>query len=95
MGGSLFEFATGTVCNCTKQLQQIQNDLHKEMQANISDVRKEIDALRNVTKLLLGQYVLPPGPPSMVTVFRLLGSLYSMHDVSVSIYQYQHSTFMS
>ena len=88
MHGSLLKFATGTVCNCTKQLQQIQNDLHKEMQASISDVRKEIDALRNVTKLLLGQYMLPPSPQSMVTGFRLLGSLYSVHDVSVSIYQY-------
>lgn len=75
MGGSLFEFATGTVCNCTKQLQQIQNDLHKEMQANISDVRKEIDALRNVTKLLLGQYMLPPGPQSMVTILDMITRL--------------------
>ena len=51
----------GTVCNCTEQL----NELQKEMQASISAVRKEIDDLRNVTKLLP---MLPHDIPSMAIV---------------------------
>ena len=84
--GSLSKFAAGTVCNCTKQLQQIRNDLQKEMRGSISDVRKEIDALRNVTKLLLGQYMLPPGPQSMITVLKVADMI--TRDVSVSVYHY-------
>ena len=57
-----------SVCNCTVQLQKVNNELRKETQTRISSVRKEIDALRNVTKLLLGQYVLPTDPQSMITV---------------------------
>ena len=52
----------GTVCNCTEQLQQLKNDLRKEMQTSISAVRKEIDALRNVTKFLP---MVPHDIPSM------------------------------
>ena len=51
----------GTVCNCTEQL----NELRKEMQVSISAVRKEIDDLRNVTKLLP---MLPHDIPSMTIV---------------------------
>ena len=67
LGGFLLNSAD-SVCNCTVQLQKVNNELRKEMQTSISSVRKEIDALRNVTKLLLGQYVQPTDPQSMITV---------------------------
>ena len=64
------------------------------MRGSISDVRKEIDALRNVTKLLLGQYMLPPGPQSMITVLKVADMI--TRDVSVSMYtSTTHSTFTS
>ena len=67
LGGFLLNSAD-SVCNCTVQLQKVNNEVRKEMQTSISSVRKEIDALRNVTKLLLGQYVQPTDPKSMITV---------------------------
>ena len=67
LGGFLLNSAD-SVCNCTVQLQKVNNEVRKETQTSISSVRKEIDALRNVTKLLLGQYVQPTDPKSMITV---------------------------
>ena len=67
LGGFILNSAD-SVCNCTVQLQKVNNEVRKETQTSISSVRKEIDALRNVTKLLLGQYVQPTDPKSMITV---------------------------
>ena len=65
--GTLAMFvATGTVCNCTEQLQAVKNELRVEMQASISAVRKDVEVLRNATKMLLGRYMLPDDP-SMTT----------------------------
>jgi len=67
--GTLAMFvATGTVCNCTEQLQAVKNELRVEMQASISAVRKDVEVLRNATKMLLGRYMLPDDP-SMTTNF--------------------------
>ena len=43
--------STGTVCNQTGKV----NDL----QANIDAVKREVDVLRNASKLLLDHYMLP------------------------------------
>ena len=54
---SLIEFA---VCNETGRL--------SELQANICALKKDVDALRNVTNLLLNHYMLPHDIQSMTTV---------------------------
>ena len=41
----------GTVCNQAGKV--------NELQANIDAVRREVDALRNASKLLLNHYMLP------------------------------------
>ena len=50
-------FATGTVCTKTGQL--------SELQASIAAVKKDVDALRSLTKLLLNHYMLPHEIPSI------------------------------
>ena len=54
---SLIEFA---VCNETGQL--------SELQANVCALKKDVDALRNVTNLFLNHYMLPHDIQSMTTV---------------------------
>ena len=65
---SLFPgFATGTFCNKTGQL--------SELQARIDAMKNDVDALRSLTKLLLNHYMLPHEIPSITikvyTVCRL------------------------
>ena len=55
-----FSVTKFTVCNETGQL--------SELQANICAVKKDVDALRNVTNLLLNYYMLPHDIQSMTTV---------------------------
>ena len=43
--------STGTVCNQTGKV--------NELQANIDAVKREVDMLRNTSKLLLDHYMLP------------------------------------
>ena len=43
--------STGTVCNQTGKV--------NELQANIDAVKREVDVLRNASKLLLDHYMLP------------------------------------
>ena len=50
-------FPTGTVCTKTGQL--------SELQASIAAVKKDVDALRSLTKLLLNHYMLPHEIPSI------------------------------
>jgi len=54
---SLIEFV---VCNETGQL--------SELQTNVCALKKDVDALRNVTNLLLNHYMLPHDIQSMTTV---------------------------
>ena len=53
----LLEFA---VCNEAGQL--------SELQANVCALKKDVDALRNVTNLLLNHYMLPHDIQSIATV---------------------------
>ena len=56
-----FSVTKFTVCNETGQL--------SELQANICAVKKDVDALWNITNLLLNHYMLPHDIQSMTTVY--------------------------
>ena len=58
--GACFSVTKFTVCNETGQL--------NELQANICAVKKDVDALRNITNLLLNHYMLPHGSQSMTVI---------------------------
>ena len=52
-------FTAGTVCTKTGQL--------SELRASIDAVKKDVDALRSLTQLLLNHYMLPHEIPSITT----------------------------